>query len=96
MIIVSQDKKMIINFNLIQTVRICNKDKVGIGETHKTWTLEFEDIQGKCGCVGYYKTEERVKEVLREIAKKYENSMWKLGRSSISFENEFVYEMPKE
>lgn len=71
MIIISQDKKRITdNMNL----RIEHIWIEGDGD-------EFH-ICGEKGSLGWYKTEERAKEVLGELA--------------ISGINEYVYEMPKE
>ena len=65
MIIVSQDKEKIINFDNMTRVYIVfyeGDDDVCI----RTETVDslFEDL-------GYYKTEERAKEVLKEIVEKY-------------------------
>lgn len=85
MLIVSQDKKcMTEDLNIYIKSHNPNIDEVIYAIENDEFTL------------GEYKTEERAKEVLKEIAKKYENSMWKLGKNTLSFQDEFVYEMPKE
>ncbi len=92
MIIVSQDKSTILNFD--------NAVKVYI--VRDAWEKEYY-------CIGYstndrttiilatYKTEERAKEVLEEIVKKYEHA--KVCECDIihfyAHEN-FIYKMPKE
>ena len=63
MIIVNQDKTAIINFDCISGITL-SEDGLHIGVTDN-WGLDtFVDI-------GTYKTEERAKEVLQEIIKKY-------------------------
>lgn len=97
MIIVSQDKSTILNFD--------NAVKVYI--VRDAWEEEYY-------CIGYstndrttiilanYKTEERAKEVLQEIIKRYETCQFlklcDLGETKIIYaeDNSFVYEMPKE
>lgn len=59
MIIVSQDKKTIVNFNAIETIQI---DDNVLDKTE----AEFE-IYTNGEALGYYKTEERAKEILQEI-----------------------------
>lgn len=44
----------------------------------------------------YITTEERAKEVLQEITRQYENLMWKLGKTILSFQDEFVYRTPED
>lgn len=69
MIIVSQDKTAIINFENIKTIeldRATNSTSINIyRETNEVET-------GVCGLfIGHYKTEERAKEVLQEIVNRY-------------------------
>lgn len=92
MIIVSQDKDTIINFDNIESIDIV-ADLDGTGKV--PYKLYYE-TSTKREELGKYATEERAKEVLEDIVKKYENSMWKLGKNTLSFQYEFVYEMPKE
>lgn len=85
MIIVSQDKKKIINFERITEI-VASGTKILVRDD--IFLPEGEEI-------AKYETEERAKEVLQEITRQYENSMWKLGRTTISFQDEFVYRMPR-
>ena len=83
MIIVSQDKKRIVqNLNL------------GIsrpGEYNQNYIIYNTELGEE---LGEYKTEERAKEVLQEIIRKYETfSLDRLGSIKIIPK---VYEMPKE
>lgn len=85
MIIVSQDKTEIVNFNNIESIWICS-DEEGI--------FTIEATADTNATLGYYDTEERAKEVLQEIIRKYETfSLDRLGSIKIIPK---VYEMPKE
>jgi len=90
MIIVSQNRQEIVNFNNVMNIHItdCEEDGflisaglvVGVDDNYRD--------------LGYYKSKERAKEVLQEIVKKYEKTMCSLGKQIISFEDVYVYEMP--
>ena len=85
MIIISQDKTEIINFNNIESIWICS-DEEGI--------FTIEATADTNTSLGKYKTEERAKEVLQEIIRKYATfSLDRLGSIKIIPK---VYEMPKE
>ena len=89
MIIVSQDKTEIVNFDNI--TKIAEKDgKIGISS--KAFDSNYEEI-------GKYKTEERAKEVLQEIIEEYKKYVQiesiKEGTLNIAMIPK-VYEMPKE
>lgn len=87
MIIVSQDKKTIVNFDKVKSIWI--DDNV----LDKTNT-EFEICAGG-ETLGYYKTEERAKEVLEDISLRYEAiELCKLGYTIGDYTP--IYEMPKE
>ena len=93
MIIVSQDKGKIINFDNMTRVYI-NFDKGDDDFCIRTETVDslYEDL-------GYYKTEERTKEVLQEIIDKYKEYATiqnKVGSISDVEILPKVYEMPKE
>lgn len=92
MIIVSQDEDTIINFDNVEILGIGNP----LEGTEGKFKILANTISGEQYIIAKYKTEERAKEVRKEITKKYEKSMWKLGRNTLSFEDEFIYEMPKE
>lgn len=71
MIIVSQDKEKIINFDNIKTIELDRetgfKSIIIFRETSEVET-------GVCGLfIGHYATRERAKEVLQEIIKSYRN-----------------------
>ena len=91
MIIVSQDKGKIINFDNMTRVYIVfyeGDDDVCI----RTETVDslYEDL-------GYYKTEARAKEVLQEIEKKIcEGSNIKMDIEGINYEvSKQIYQMPE-
>ena len=81
MIIVSQDKKSIYNFNNVKSIDIVRN------EIYIT-----DDILADSGvCIAKYATEERAKEVLREIINAY-----KFNRKEAIGQVQTIYEMPKE
>lgn len=85
MIIVSQDKGKIINFDNMTRVYI-NFDKGDDDFCIRTETVDslYEDL-------GYYKTEERTKEVLQEII-----DMYKFNRCEAVGQKNAVYRMPEK
>ena len=68
MIIVSQDKKRIVNFDNLTQVYIthCEEDNTGYFIRVETVDSLYEDL-------GEYATEERAKEVLQELIERYAN-----------------------
>ena len=89
MIIVSQDKDSIINFDKTQNIWI--DDNV----LDKTSTI-FE-ICADGETLGEYATEERAKEVLEEIIEKYEHVKdCECDRIYFNTLENFTYKMPKE
>lgn len=85
MIIVSQDKEKIVNFDNLTQVYITQD------EEETAYFIRYETVDSLYDDLGKYETEERAKEVLQEITRQYENSMWKLGKTIISFQDEFIY-----
>lgn len=90
MIIVSQDKEEIINFDNMTRVYITfdeGDDDVCI----RTETVDslYEDL-------GYYKTEERAKEVLQEIIKAYLDCNEQNHLAEFAYVKNKVFEMPTE
>ena len=86
MIIVSQDKTEIVNFNNIESVWI-SKEEEGI--------FSIEATADTNASLGEYATEERAKEVLQEIIERYTN--WNnLVYGQPTGEGSPKYEMPKE
>ncbi len=90
MIIVSQDKKGIINFNNIMSIDIIDAEKDG-WLISAAFLIGIDDIYRE---LGYYKTEKRAQEVLQEIVSKYRQ--YNLDNNKAITILPKVYEMPKE
>lgn len=95
MIIVSQDKCTIVNFNNIQNIRI---EPYG---THikgkKIYKIFAGNFEGYATELGTYDTEERAKEVLQEIIKSYRDYRTAEcdGYTNV-LEETAVFEMPED
>ncbi len=104
MIIVSQDKCTIVNLDNIKTIELDRetdfKSIIIFRETNEVET-------GVCGLlIGHYTTEERAKEVLKEIVEKYSSYLELKGGVALMqggmniqpniFNIPKVYEMPTE
>ncbi len=103
MIIVSQDKETVLNFDNIQNIRI---EEYG---THvkgkKTYKIFAGNFEGYATKLGTYAIKERAKEVLQEIYKvysdftliKYVNEEYQ-DQLIISNKNKYfdIYEMPED
>lgn len=92
MIIVSQDKTKIVNFDNIAHIFI-SKD------SEKHFLIEYGKMTGTSELLGVYSTEERAKEVLQEIISLYKKTdcVIGIGESLKQVVNlPKVYEMPKE
>ena len=93
MIIISQDKTMILNFEYIETIEIENPLENNDGK----FKILSDTTSDNQYTIAEYKTEERAKEVLKEIwefyevAKRYSSS----NGMSMIFEKRFAYEMPE-
>lgn len=72
MIIVSQNKNMIINFNSTVSTYVI-KDYVSEEKGYKAYNINFATKEKINFVLATYKTEERAKEVLQEIIKSYRN-----------------------
>lgn len=86
MLIISQDKGKIINFDNITQVYITQY------EEKTACFIRFETVDSLCDGLGEYKTKERAKEVLQEIIKAYKETNYE-------YENcwclrNVIYEMP--
>lgn len=103
MIILSQNKERIINFENLEMVEI---NKPGTWN-QKRFTIDTypnsEDSQKFHIKLGEYRTEKRAKEVLQEIIKTYSNQNFAkvLKYRNLNLDNNdkeelFTYEMPKE
>lgn len=95
MIIVSQNKDEIINFNNIIDIKYADFTNISGGHEIYCHETKTEAI-----ILGTYKTEQRAKEVLGEIADRYEHMKFLQVTQNhlIEYTNKpnFVYEMPIE
>lgn len=86
MIIVSQDKAEIVNFENVVTMRLGYNGKHIVRAENKDKVCEL----------GEYATEERAKEVLEEIIEEYKNGNAVSFYEGYGYVMNRVYEMPKE
>jgi len=89
MIIFSQNKDEIVNFDNIINIMITDCD--GDFVISAVALVGVDDVYRE---LGYYKTEERAKEVLQEIISKYRQ--WNKDANNAVTIIPKVYEMPKE
>lgn len=89
MIIVSQDKKRIVNFK--------NITDINIEFIHSDYELRASFI-GECESfnIGNYEAEERAKEVLQEIVETYEGCNASAVSTGYGYVKNRVYEMPED
>ena len=96
MIIISQDKDNIVNFDSVVSVGIIDFD---INDKN-CWQRITAETLGTSVVLGDYKTEERAKEVLREITRMYqETRIVYRGQANYNPVNSIdrpIYEMQKE
>lgn len=93
MLIVSQDKSEIFNFNEIFRLYIDTWSSKEFATEPDCWEIKAEKASDNmiCAFLGEYDTEERAKEVLEEIVDTYKfNRCYAVGQKQV------VYEMPKE
>ncbi len=89
MIIVSQDKEKIVNLDNLTQVYITQD------EEETAYFIRYETVDSLYDDLGKYETEERAKEVLKEIITRYENwENMKMGQPSGICSP--VYEMPED
>lgn len=91
MIIVSQSKLLILNFNNLLGLGVKSSNDNKSIEI-KAYEFGIKDIEGIT--LGRYKTLERAKEVLQEIISKYKQ--WNKDANNAVTIIPKVYEMPKE
>lgn len=90
MIIVSQDKTKIVNFNNLTQIYITQDEE-------KTTTfIRYETVDSLYDDLGKYKTEERAKEVLQEIISKYKTTLYNSKTNETVVNVPKVYEMPEK
>lgn len=91
MIIVSQDKTKIVNFDNLTQIYITRD------EEETATFIRYETVDSLYDDLGEYKTEERAKEVLQEIIKSYRDYRTAEcdGYTNV-LEETAVFEIPKE
>lgn len=90
MIIVSQNKDMVVNFDNITRVYISQYEE-------KTANfIRLETVDSIYDDLGQYETEERAKEVLQEIIHMYIESNTSNPSTGYGYVKNKVYEMPKK
>ena len=90
MIIVSQDKTKMVNFdNLIQIYITQDEEETANFIRYESVDSLYEDL-------GEYKTEERAKEVLQEIVSKYKTTLYNSRTNETVVNIPKVYVMPLE
>lgn len=89
MIIVSQNKISITNFDNVTTIEVNSLND-------KKYNIKAYLTNGREICLAIYETEERANEVLDEIAEQYEHEKeCKCDRSYLETLDNFTYRMPK-
>lgn len=86
MIIVSQDKKSIYNFDNIKSVDIVENEVY----------ITDDILMDEGARIGEYETEKRAKEVLEEIIVRYQNGNATSNYGGYGYISNIVYEMPQE
>ena len=89
MIIVSQDKEKIVNFDNLTQVYITQD------EEETAYFIRYETVDSLYDDLGEYKTEERAKEVLQEIISKYKTTLYNSKTNETVVNIPKVYEMPE-
>lgn len=89
MIIVSQDKTKIVNFDNLTQIYITRD------EEETATFIRYETVDSLYDDLGEYKTEVRAKEVLQEIVENYRKNIIH-GSSSCFGSTKVVYEMPED
>lgn len=87
MIIVSQDRDLIINFD--------NVTVIGIAQNNSK-EIDSITVDKKEQYLGEYKTEERAKEVLQEIVETYEDCNASVFSTGYGYVKNRAFEMPED
>ena len=96
MIIVSQDKMEMFNFEEIFRLYVDNWSNEEFATEPNCFCLKAEKSSDNmiCAFLGEYKTEERAKEVLQEIISKYKTTLYNSKTNETVVNIPKVYEMP--
>ena len=98
MIIVSQDKMEIFNFNKIFRLYVDNWSNEEFATEPNCFCIKAEKSSDNmiCAFLGEYKTEERAKEVLQEIIKRYKTTLYNSKTNEVAVNISKLYEMPEK
>ncbi len=96
MIIISQDKTEIFNFEEIFRLYVDNWSNEEFATEPNCFCIKAEKSSDNmiCAFLGEYKTEERAKEVLQEIINAYLNCNEQNHLAEFGYVKNIVYEMP--
>ena len=96
MIIVSQDKMEIFNFEEMFRLYVDNWSNEEFATEPDCFCIKAEKSSDNmiCAFLGKYKTEERAKEVLQEIISKYKTTLYNSKTNETVVNIPKVYEMP--
>lgn len=90
MIILSQDRNSIVNYDNVKSIWITVMDKSEHDKDAKFFIVADSEI------LGGYDTEERAKEVLQEIIDMYIQSNEELRSTGYGYVRNTVYEIPRD
>lgn len=93
MIIVSQNKNLIINFNNIISTYVI-KNYVSEEKGYQGYNIDFATNKEINFVLATYDTEERAKEVLQEIVSKYKTTLYNSKTNETVVNIPKVFEMP--
>ena len=96
MVILSQDKKRMFNFENLVEIRVFAHNNYPLKDNVKGYDLQGVTQNGKYIILGIYDTEERAKEVLEEIIKAYLDCNEQNVLAEYAYVKNKVYEMPTE
>ena len=98
MIIVSQDKMEIFNFEEIFRLYVDDWSNEEFATEPNCFCIKAEKSSDNmiCAYLGEYATEERAKDVLQEIINKYKTTLYNSKTNETVVNVPKVYEMPKE
>ena len=91
MVIISQDKTMILNFENIETIEIGNPLENNDGK----FKILCDTTSDNQYTIAGYEKEERAKEVLQEIISKYKTTLYNSKTNETVVNIPKVYEMPE-
>lgn len=91
MIMLSQDENTIVNFDNVENIQV---RKLPANETG--YAISVETFCSNFDRFAIYDTEERAKEVLRQLLCEYENCNCKSYSAGFGYVSNAVYEMPEK